>query len=245
MPVQAGYSIADITALKAVATVELIEGYSRKVISEKCWYMYSPTATDTSDNLNVVTPNSGVGRWFRNKASLAATEVSNLTEYIQDTVGSFITQGSNVTVTYNDSANTLTIAANSSGYTDEQAQDAVGSILVDTSTIDLTYSDSTNQISASIVAGSIEDSHISSSAAIQQSKINGLATALNNKVDNSALAESVQDIVANFFIQGSNISLDYNDISNTLTISSTASSSGLGSWDELYGSAQSNWDSEY
>lgn len=245
MPVTAGYSIADINALKAISTVDLVDGYTRKVISEKAWYMYLTTGTDTSDNLNIVTPNSNVGRWYRNKASVIPTDVPNLTEYIQDVVGSFIVQGSNVTVTYNDGANTLTIAANSSGYTNEEAQDAVGSILTDTTTIDFTYDDVNNQIRSDIKTNSLDDSHIKSDAAIQQSKINGLSSSLASKVNTSELEELVEDIVGTFLVQGSNIVLDYNDVSNTLSISATASSSGLGSWDELYGSVESNWDSEY
>ena len=246
MPVIAGYSLSNINALKAIPTVDLVEGYSRKVISERCWYMYLPTGTDVADNVNVVTPNSGVGRWYKNKASVASTDVSSLTEFIQDTVGSFLQQGSNVTLTYNDPGNTLTIAANSSGYSSEEAQDAVGSILVDTDTIDLTYNDASNQINAVVKSNSITDSHINADANIQQSKIQGLVTALSNKVELNQLTELTQDMLSTFLVQGSNILLDYNDVTNTLTISSTSSGSGgLGSWDELYSSSQSNWDSEY
>ena len=49
------------------------------------------------------------------------------------------------------------------GYSDEQAQDAVGSILTDTAEIDLTYNDTTPSITASIKAGSIDETKLDTS----------------------------------------------------------------------------------
>lgn len=46
-------------------------------------------------------------------------------------------------------------------------------------------------------------------------------TALNLKLNTSDLNESVQDMLNTFLVPGTNISLSYNDTSNTLTISST------------------------
>lgn len=45
-------------------------------------------------------------------------------------------------------------------YTDEMAQDAIGTILVDSAEIDFTYNDGTPSITASIVAGSIDESKL-------------------------------------------------------------------------------------
>lgn len=181
--------------------------------------MYNSTSTASGDDVSVITPNSGVGRWLR-----------------------------------------LTVA--SSGYTDEQAQDAIGTILTDTTTIDLTYNDSSNTITAAVITGSITNTHISSSAAIAPSKIAGLVTdlaAINAEIDTKAdsghthtsgditnFNEAVQDVVGSFLIQGTNISLNYDDVANTLTISATTSGGGgLGDWDDLYDASTSNWDSEY
>lgn len=70
-------------------------------------------------------------------------------------------------------ASEVSISITSSSVTDfvEAAQDAVGASLIDTSTIDLVYNDGTNEISAAIIAGSITDTHISASAAIDASKL--------------------------------------------------------------------------
>jgi len=51
----------------------------------------------------------------------------------------------------------------SGGYTDEEAQDAVGSILTDSSEIDFTYNDTTPSITASIKAGSIDETKLDTS----------------------------------------------------------------------------------
>lgn len=49
------------------------------------------------------------------------------------------------------------------GYNDEAAQDAIGTILTDTAEIDLTYNDATPSITASIVAGSIDETKLDAS----------------------------------------------------------------------------------
>jgi len=49
------------------------------------------------------------------------------------------------------------------GYSDEQAQDAVGSILTDSTEIDFTYNDTTPSITASIKAGSIDETKLDTS----------------------------------------------------------------------------------
>lgn len=49
------------------------------------------------------------------------------------------------------------------GYNDEAAQDAIGTILTDSSEIDFTYNDATPSITASIVAGSIDETKLDTS----------------------------------------------------------------------------------
>lgn len=53
--------------------------------------------------------------------------------------------------------------AGGGGYTNEEAQDAVGTILTDSSEIDFTYNDGTPSITASIVAGSIDETKLDTS----------------------------------------------------------------------------------
>jgi hypothetical protein len=255
MPVSAGYKVNDLTELKALTTSDKITGYARLVASIPAWFSYNSSSTATGDDIDIITPNSGSGRWLRAPKTPIASDIASLSEYIDDRVATLLQQGSNITISYDDSANTLTIAASATSYTDEQAQDAIGAALTDSSTVNLEYVDGSNQITASIIAGSIVDSLIASDAAIAQTKINGLTSSLGGKSDVghthtssdiSGFGEAVQDVIGSFLIQGSNITLDYNDVSNTLTISSSGSSGGgLGNWDDLYGADSSNWDSEY
>lgn len=83
--------------------------------------------------------------------TLTSAKISDFNEAVDDRVSALLVAGTNVTLTYNDVANTLTIDADASPYTDELAQDAVGSILVDTDTINLVYDDATPEISANVI----------------------------------------------------------------------------------------------
>lgn len=257
MPISIGYSTPALSTLRAIDISDKPTGYSKLVTSMSSWYIYNSSLGGTDDNNTLIAPNVGSGRWVRNRAAVGVSEIADLEEYVEDTVSGLLVAGSNVTLSYNDSANTLTINSTASGYVTEVAQDDVGSMLTDTATIDLTYNDAAAQITAAIVSGSIDNSHINASAAISQSKIENLISALAGKAaiahthDASAivtgLPEAVQDVVGNFLIAGANIELDYNDGTNTLTISATASGGGggLGDWDDLYSNAVSGWDSEY
>ena len=79
-----------------------------------------------------------------------ASTISDLTESIQDIVGSFILAGVGISVSYNDAGNSFTINSTITQYTDEQAQDAVGNILTDSASIDFTYNDAGNTITANL-----------------------------------------------------------------------------------------------
>lgn len=79
----------------------------------------------------------------------AASTITDFSEAVDDRVAALLVAGTNVTLNYNDSAGTLTVASSGgAGYTDEQAQDAVGGILTDSPTVDFTYDDAANTITA-------------------------------------------------------------------------------------------------
>ena len=101
---------------------------------------------------------------FASKTTTNLTEGTNLyftNERAQDTVASMLVAGTNIGLTYNDAANTLTITANgltgsttdnlTEGttnlyFTNERAQDAIGSLLVAGTNIALTYNDAANTL---------------------------------------------------------------------------------------------------
>jgi hypothetical protein len=87
--------------------------------------------------------------------AIPATAVTDFSESVDDRVAALIVAGTGITATYNDPANTLTIATTITQYTDEQAQDAVGSILTDTASVDFTYNDAGNQISAAVLPAGV------------------------------------------------------------------------------------------
>jgi len=99
----------------------------------------------------------------RDRANHTGTQlsstISDFSEAVDDRVATLLTAGTNITLTYNDVANTLTIDSTGGGggsYTDEQAQDAVGAILTATASIDFTYNDVANTISAAVLPAGVD-----------------------------------------------------------------------------------------
>lgn len=101
------------------------------------------------------------------------------------------------------------------GYNDEAAQDAIGGILTDSSEIDFTYDDATPSITASIVAGSIDESKLDTS-------VNASLDLADSAVQPGDLAyrtdEEISDVVG-AMVSGNtetNITVTYQDADNTL-----------------------------
>lgn len=70
--------VDSINVLKAVSTVDLPLGFALIVVDQPAWYMYDPSSLETGDNVNVVVPNSGTGRWLRcgNTSNIANTSTT-------------------------------------------------------------------------------------------------------------------------------------------------------------------------
>jgi hypothetical protein len=87
--------------------------------------------------------------------TLAPTDIPSLTEYIQDTVNGLLGAGSNIVLTYNDTANTLSIASTSaggSGLDAEAVRDAIGVALIGVGAIGVTVNDAADTITISTTA---------------------------------------------------------------------------------------------
>lgn len=170
-----------------------------------------------------------------NSILIGSSSITDFNEAVDDRVAGLLVAGSGITITYNDVANTITITGTSS-YTDENAQDAVGNILTDTFDIDFTYNDSLNSISAALTTtgvvantyGNLAGTHypritvdnkgrITSAGEIQ---INITTTQITDFV------EQVQDLMSTTLVAGANVSIVYNDVANTITISSTGGGGG-------------------
>lgn len=111
-----------------------------------------------------------------------------------------IVAGTGISVDNSDPANPI-ISTTITQYTDELAQDAIGGILADSSEIDFTYNDATPSITATLKAGSIDESKLDTSvnasldladSASQpghthaESDITGLTADLANKYDKAS-----------------------------------------------------------
>jgi hypothetical protein len=86
-------------------------------------------------------------------------------EEVQDAVAAMLVAGSNVTLTYNDAAGTLTLAAtggSGSGLTEEQVQDLVAAMIVAGSNVTATYNDAAGTLTLAATGGSGGDSGLAS-----------------------------------------------------------------------------------
>ena len=87
--------------------------------------------------------------------AIPSTQITDFAEATDDRVAALLQAGSGISLSYNDVANTLTVASTITQYTDEQAQDAIGNILTDTSSIDFIYNDAGNQVSAVVLPAGV------------------------------------------------------------------------------------------
>jgi len=147
-------------------------------------------------------------------------------ERVDDRVNALLQAGSNVSLSYDDAANTLTIS--STQLTNEQVQDVIGGMLGgdETGGISVTYDDINNEIDFAI--SSIPNSSLTNSSIT----VNGTSIALgaSGTLDTGDIGEGsnlyftnerVDDRVNALLQAGSNVSLTYDDTANTLTIAAT------------------------
>lgn len=82
-----------------------------------------------------------------------STSISDFTEAVQDAVAALLAQGTNVTLTYDDAGNVLTIAASSgSGLDAEGVRDAIGVALLGSGNVSVTVNDAADTITISTTA---------------------------------------------------------------------------------------------
>lgn len=195
----------------------------------------SLTVTAVSTNLT----NGSI--WVGDAANLPA-EV-NLTETVQDLVAALLVAGTNIVLTYNDAAGTLTIDATVSN---EVIDDRVAALLVAGTGIILTYNDVANTLTVTLAAHNHTPAEITGFAEAVDDRVAALLVAGTNivltyddtlntlTIDATAAAgytdEQAQDAIASLLVAGTGITLTYNDIANTLTIDAAA---GGGSADDV------------
>lgn len=82
----------------------------------------------------------------------SSSTISDFTEAVQDAVAGVLAAGTNVTLTYNDAANTLTVDAVGGGLDAEAVRDAIGVALVGVGLITITVNDAADTITISTTA---------------------------------------------------------------------------------------------
>lgn len=119
---------------------------------------------------------------------LDPTLLGTFTESVQDIVGALLVAGANITLTYNDAANTLTIDV--SGLT-ESVQDIVGALGLGGSGLTFTYNDAAN---TAVIDVNVDGSSIEVSSDALRVKAAGITNAMlagsitTDKIDTGALS---------------------------------------------------------
>lgn len=78
--------------------------------------------------------------------------VTDFTEAVQDAVAALLAQGTNVTLSYNDAGDTLTVSSSGGSFDAEAARDALGVALVGVGNITVTVNDALDTITISTTA---------------------------------------------------------------------------------------------
>ena len=130
--------------------------------------------------------------------SEGTTNLYFTTERVDDQVNTLLQAGTNISLTYDDAAGTLTITGTDTDtvLTQEQVEDIVGSLIVAGTNVSVAYDDA---------AGTLTISSTDTNTQLTQ--------------------EQVEDYVDGLLTAGSGISLSYDDAAGTLTITNTASTS--------------------
>jgi ribulose bisphosphate carboxylase small subunit len=159
------------------------------------------STTNLSEGTNLYYTTARFDTAFSGKSTSDLTEGTNLyftTERVDDQVDSLLTAGTNITLTYDDAAGTLTIAGTDTDtvLTQEQVEDIVGSLIVAGTNVSVAYDDTA-----------------------------GTLTVSSTDTNTQLTQEQVEDYVDGLLTAGSGISLTYDDTAGTLTINNTASTS--------------------
>lgn len=169
--------------------------------------------------------------------SQTAGTISDFSEAVDDRVAGLLVAGTNISLAYNDAANTLTINSTGSGGGSGANLTTTLSptnVIVNSDTgtgATIPAADGTNagvMLPAQVtkLAGIATGATVNDTDANLKNRANHTGTQLAATISN--FSEATDDRVASLLVAGTNVTLNYNDAANTLTINSTASGGGSG-----------------
>lgn len=161
-----------------------------------------------------------------------ASTISDFTEAVQDAVAAFLTAGSNVLLSYDDAANSLTVSAAGSGIGGgldaEQVRDVIGSALVGSGVVSVTVNDAADTITiTSTATQNSSDATLLNRANHTGTQAISTVSGLQSALDGKAAASHTSQTTSVHGIPDTSklvVAIDY----NTGTSSYPARPSGIG-----------------
>lgn len=153
-------------------------------------------------------------------SGLTSAAVTDFAEAAQDAVAAMLAQGTGITLSYNDAANTLTVTGTLGD--PETIRDVMGVALVGSGLINIAVNDAGDTITFSTTA----TANSTDAALRDRSTHTGLqdTSTINN------FTEAVQDIVGAMVVEGTGIDVVYNDAGNVVSIAATGGGGSLPSY---------------
>lgn len=225
-------------------------------MAKKVDHTHGDTGSKPSDSLNFQRgdkPDPEVFDWFWTEVPAAindhADTLNNLDEEAQDAVAAALTGGSNVTISYDDANDTITVNASATDtqLTNEEVEDIVGALVTGGTNITVNYDDANNTLTINGVSDSDIQTVIDGEVDNAASSLAGLDDAVSNHdhssdskgslipddglvedyvtstESSSYTDEQAQDAVAAALTGENNVSISYDDVNDTLTISLASS----------------------
>lgn len=137
------------------------------------------------------------------------------TEQIQDMISTFLVAGTNLSLVYDDTANTLTI--NAGTLNREQIEDILNASFVGTGAATVSYNDAANTFTVDVPTEAIQDI-VGAMASAANAGIDVTYNDAGNAITFGLNTEYVQDLVGAFVAAGSGLTVTYNDAGNALSI---------------------------
>jgi hypothetical protein len=152
-------------------------------------------------------------------------------ENARDAIAAALVAGTNVTITNNDAANTITISAASIGLNAEEVRDTIGAALRAGTNMSWSINDTGDTITVSTSALDAEGVRDTIGAALVAGA--NIAISVNDTANTIAVAatmdqEVIRDTIADALVAGSNIIITHDDVANTITIDSLGGGGGGG-----------------